>query len=104
MTRYRLICHTCRVIRDLGLGCYGTWGNVAEANTAQEFWDSLTDQDKTLGKNIETLNAIATHEGHTFECYSDAIDDEYLDHDISGYAKEPQVFWEDGPAFGESGQ
>ncbi len=99
MTRYRLICHTCRSIRDLGLGSYGTWGNVAEAKTAQEFWSSLAEENKTLAKNIETLNAIATHEGHDFECYPSEIDDEDLDREVSGYANEPQVYWEDDPAF-----
>jgi hypothetical protein len=99
MTRYRLICHTCKAIRGLGLGSYGTWGNVAGAKTAQEFWDSLEEQHKTLGKNIETLNTISTHEGHDFVCYPAEIDDEELDRDVAGYAKEPQVFWEDDPAY-----
>lgn len=99
MTSYRLICHTCRAVRKLGLGCYGTWGNVAEAKTPQEFWDSLMEQDKSLAKNIETLNAISTHEGHDFQCYPSEIDDEELDRDPSGYAKELQVYWKDDPVF-----
>jgi hypothetical protein len=98
MTRFTLICRTCRIRRYLGSGCFGTWGNVAEARTAIEFWNSLSECDKTLAKNIETLNAIATHEGHEFVCYHEEAMD-WVEEDFSGYSMEPQIYWEDNPAY-----
>lgn len=99
MTTCKLYCHTCKTVRHLGLGCYGTWGDVFDARTPEAFWDSLSDEDRRLAKNLESLSAIADHQGHNFVIHSDAVDDENIKSSVSDYCVEACAIWENDPAY-----